>query len=242
MRVLFLGTGNAFAAGGRNAMAILLRTDAFGVLLDCGPTTLVALKKHGLAPSCVDAVLLSHHHGDHFAGVPFLVLHEILVGSRTKPLDIIGPEGTKSKMTQAAELFFPGVEEAPFPLCYRDVRPGESVRTGALSAGAFEVDHYSNGVALGYRASLGDKSVVFSGDTAWTDELVRQSKDADLFICECSSFEKPLDRHMRHADLVQHRDEIEAQRTLLVHPGDDVLAREKELVFELAHDGMEVEL
>ena len=242
MRVLFLGTGNAFAAGARNAMAILLRIDGLGVLLDCGPTTLVALKKHALTPADVDVILLSHHHGDHFGGVPFLVLHEGYQAERTKPLQVLGPEGTKTTLGSASRLFFPGSGPVPFPLEYRDLQPGEEVTIGHLRATPFEVDHFSNGIAFGYRVVLGSKCVVFSGDTAWTEELVHQTSDADLFICECSSFEAKLDRHMRHRDLAEHGGRLGARRTLLVHAGEDVLAREADLVFELARDGMEVEL
>ncbi|TDI38439.1 MAG: MBL fold metallo-hydrolase [Acidobacteria bacterium] len=242
MRVIFLGTGNAFASGGRNAMAILLLTDGLGVLLDCGPTTLVALKKLGLSPSDVDVILLSHHHGDHFAGVPFLVLHERYDGSRTKPLSVYGPEGTREKLTQGLEWLFPGIGTLPFALEYCDQKPGDVLRAGAFEARPFEVDHYSRGTAFGYRVSLDGKVVVFSGDTAWTEALVTQTAGADLFICECSSFERPLEKHMTHRDLERHQARIGAKRTLLVHAGDDVLERERDLVFELAYDGMEVTL
>ena len=241
MRVTFLGTGNAFASGARNAMAILLQGDDLGVLLDCGPTTLVALKKLGLSPADVDVILLSHHHGDHFGGVPFLALHECYQGSREKPLRVLGPEGTESKVAQAVSLFFPGIE-ANFPLEYRDLGASEPFTLGTLRATPFEVDHYSRGTAFGYRVELSGKTVVFSGDTAWTDELARQSSDADLFVCECSSFDDPIDKHMSHRDLEDNRTRLTATRTLLVHAGDDVLAHEPELVFELAHDGMEVNL
>ena len=241
MRVTFLGTGNAFASGGRNAMAILLRGDDLGVLLDCGPTTLVALKKLGLSPADVDVILLSHHHGDHFGGVPFLALHECYQGSRKKALRVLGPEGTGTKVAELVSLFFPGIE-ASFPLEYRDLASDEPFTLGALRAMPFEVDHYSRGIAFGYRVELSGKTVVFSGDTAWTEELARQSSDADLFVCECLSFDTPIDKHMSHRDLEDNRARLTAKRTLLVHAGDDVLAHEPELVFELAHDGMEVHL
>lgn len=242
MRVIFVGTGNAFASGGRNAMAILLRADDLGVLLDCGPTTLTALKQLGFSPGDIDVILLSHHHGDHFGGVPFIVLHECYEGARRKPLHVIGPKGTETKVTETVTTFFPGIESAPFPLAYRDLEAGQPFSHGSLDATPFEVDHYSRGTALGYRVELGGKTVVFSGDTAWTDVLARESAGADLFVCECSSFDTPLDKHMSHRDLVENETHLNAKRTLLVHPGDEVLAHEHELVFELAHDGMEVTL
>jgi ribonuclease BN (tRNA processing enzyme) len=242
MRVTFLGTGNAFASGGRNAMAILLRSDDFGVLLDCGPTTLVALKKLGLSPSAIDVILLSHHHGDHFGGVPFIVLHECYEAPWRRPLSVAGPDGTETKLSETMRSFFPGIDPAPFSLAYRDLAAGELFTERNVRATPFEVDHYSSGTAFGYRVEFGGKTIVFSGDTAWIGELAGHSAGADLFICECSSFDAPLSKHISHRDLVDHRTQIAAKRTLLVHAGDDVLTHEHELVFELAHDGMEVEL
>jgi len=139
-------------------------------------------------------------------------------------------------------LFFPGAEPPAFPLEYRDLAPGEALSDNGFEATPFEVDHYSSGTAFGYRVELGGKTIVFSGDTSWTEELAYQSSGADLFVCECSSFDAPIGKHTSHRDLMEHRTQINAKRTLLVHPGDDVLAHEDELVFELARDGMEVRL
>lgn len=242
MEVLFLGTGNAFASGGRNAMAILVRTPGFGVLLDCGPTTLVALKKASLAPAEVDLVLLSHHHGDHFAGVPFLLCHERYHSRRDKPLTVAGPRGTVAILEEANRIFFRGMETFEFPLDVRDLEPEREQSVGPARVRPFLVDHVSRGEALGFRLEVAGRVVVFSGDTAWTEALVRETRGADLFVCECSSFEVPLDKHMTHRDLAAHRDRIGARRTLLVHPGEDVIARRSELAFELAEDGMRVDL
>lgn len=238
MEVVFLGTGNAFASGGRNAMAILLRAEKLGVLLDCGPTTLVALKRAALAPGDVDVVLISHHHGDHFGGVPFLLCHERYEGRRERPLRIFGPPGTAAVVASATSLFFPGMEPLPFPLEVVDLGPGEERAVDGLRFRAFEVDHYSRGIAFGFRLTLEERTVVYSGDTAWTEVLAGETRDADLFVCECSSFEAPIERHMTHAELAKNSDRIGARRTILVHPGEDVIERRDELVFELASDGM----
>jgi ribonuclease BN (tRNA processing enzyme) len=241
MEVLFLGTGNAFASGGRNAMAILVRTAAFGVLLDCGPTTLVALKKESLDPADVDLVLLSHHHGDHFAGVPFLLCHAGYHSHRTKPLTVAGPRGTARIVHEATHVFFPGLS-FDFPLDLRDLEAGRDVAVGPATVRPFEVDHFSRGVAFGFRLEIEGRVIVYSGDTAWTEALVQETGGADLFVCECSSFETPLEKHITHRDLTSHRDRIRARRTLLVHPGEDVIARRQELTFELAEDGMRLTL
>jgi ribonuclease BN (tRNA processing enzyme) len=94
-------------------MAILLRTGGLGVLLDCGPTNLPALKQASFTQNDVDVVLRSHHHGDHFAGLPFLILHDCYVGPREKTLRVLGPEGTSSIISLATTLFFNELKHSP---------------------------------------------------------------------------------------------------------------------------------
>ena len=86
VRVTFLGTGDAFNARARCHAGYLLTAPSITLLLDCGPTTLLAMKRDGLSPEALDAVVLSHLHGDHFAGLPFLFLTYIYDAPRRRPL------------------------------------------------------------------------------------------------------------------------------------------------------------
>jgi ribonuclease BN (tRNA processing enzyme) len=104
------------------------------------------------------------------------------------------------------------------------------------------VRHYPRGIAFGYRLQWEGRTIVYSGDTEWTDELAEYSRDADLFICECSSFEEKIEYHMSYRELEAHRANITARRSLLVHAGDDVLAHRRDMIFELAEEGLEVHL
>ena len=97
-------------------------------------------------------------------------------------------------------------------------------------------------IAYGFRLCLDGRTIVFSGDTAWTDELARQTVGADLLICECSSFEPETEFHMSHRELLGHREQIHAKRVILTHANEDVIGRRSELAFELADDGQELEL
>ncbi len=241
MNVLFLGTGNAISSGGRYNTAILLRGSKTTILLDCGPHTLLALQKNGISPKDIDTVAISHHHGDHFGGLPFLLLHESL-RARGRRFCVIGPENTSEIVDRTTRLFYPKLNSTLFPFEICNIRDKEqyAVEGGAICS--FVVRHFSTGQAFGYRVELDGRVIVFSGDTAWTDELIVQSKGADLFICECSSLNKPIGRHITHRDLIKHRDRIEAVRTVLVHPSDEVISNKNQLVFELASDGMQIEL
>ncbi|MCZ6547129.1 MAG: MBL fold metallo-hydrolase, partial [Deltaproteobacteria bacterium] len=66
MKVHFIGCGDAFGSGGRNYSAYLVETSNHLFLLDCGPTTLLSMKRAGFNPRRLDAIFLSHLHGDHY--------------------------------------------------------------------------------------------------------------------------------------------------------------------------------
>ena len=104
----FAGSGDAFGSGGRYQACIHLRPEGGDpVLLDCGATSLSALKRLGLDPGEIAAVFVSHLHGDHFGGLPFLIL-DGQFSRRTKPLTIVAPPGISRRLSDTMECLFPG--------------------------------------------------------------------------------------------------------------------------------------
>jgi ribonuclease BN (tRNA processing enzyme) len=97
LQVRFVGSGDAFGSGGPFQACILLHAPGHSgdVLLDCGASSLIAVKQQRHDPSQIGLVLVSHLHGDHFGGLPFLVLDGQL-GHRTRPLHVAGPAGWES--------------------------------------------------------------------------------------------------------------------------------------------------
>src|SRR5690242_14001957 len=89
--VTILGTGDAFASGGRAQAGYLIDFGGRRILLEAGPGVLAELKKHGIRADTLDAVIVSHLHGDHFAGLPFLFLEYMWETPRKRPLVIAGP-------------------------------------------------------------------------------------------------------------------------------------------------------
>ena len=74
VRVQFLGSGDAFGSGGRFQACIHVHAPYTNLLLDCGASSVIAMKRFGVAPNDIDAILISHVHGDHFGGIPFFIL------------------------------------------------------------------------------------------------------------------------------------------------------------------------
>ena len=76
MRLQFLGSGDAFGSGGRFNMCILVESEATRFLVDCGASSLIAMKRLGVSPNSIDTILITHLHADHFGGLPFFILNE----------------------------------------------------------------------------------------------------------------------------------------------------------------------
>jgi ribonuclease BN (tRNA processing enzyme) len=244
LTITFAGSGDAFGSGGRFQACLHLRpADGPPLLLDCGATSLTALKTLGLDPGQVRAVFVSHLHADHFGGLPFLIL-DGQFSRRTQPLTVAGPPGTARRLHEAMEVGFPGSTgvRRRFAVDVVELTPGRASEVAGATVTAFEADHPSGAPALALRLTVAGKTVAYTGDTAWTPVLAAAAAGADLLIAEAYQVSKPMPFHLRHADLVAHRAELTCRRIVLTHPSADVLGHAGELDFELAHDGLQIDL
>ena len=245
LTVTFAGSGDAFGSGGRYQACIHLRGPARRepVLLDCGATSLSALKRLGLDPGEIAAVFVSHLHGDHFGGLPFLIL-DGQFSRRAAPLTVVGPPGLARRLADAMECLFPGSSTAPrrFAVDTIELSPGSSGTVAGMTVRAWAADHPSGAPALLLRLEAAGRSIAYTGDTAWTDELVDIAADADLLIAEAYVRDKNIPYHLRHADLAAHRDRLTARRVILTHLSADVLDHLDEVSFETAHDGLVINI
>lgn len=237
--VQFLGSGDAFGSGGRFQTCIYVDYPDFRFLIDCGASGLIAMKKWGISPSAIDAIVITHLHGDHFGGLTFFILDAQLISKRTKPLVIAGPQGLESRLLAAMEIFFPGSSkiEQKFPLQFIELENKIATTIGPIAIQAFNVVHPSGSPSLAVRVACGDKVIAYSGDSEWTDALVSVAKGADLFICETYFFDKKVKFHMDYATLMQHRAELDSRRLVITHMADDMLARLQHVEAETAEDG-----
>jgi len=241
--VQFVGSGDAFGSGGRFQTCLHLSGAGDPVLIDCGASSLVALKRQGIDPLEIGWVLLTHLHGDHFGGLPFLIL-DGQFSRRTRPLVIAGPPGLRQRIEAAMEVFFPGSTRVSRRFAVEFVELGERVMAtvGPARVTACGVVHASGAPSYALRVDYGGKVIAYSGDTEWTDNLVEATRGADLFVCEAYTFEKPIKYHLDHASLRAHAARLECGRIILTHMGPDMLSRRGEAAFEHAEDGTRVEL
>ena len=241
MQLQFIGSGDAFGSGGRFNTCFHLSVAGCTALIDCGASSLVAMRKLGIDRGAIDVVLLTHFHADHFGGVPFFILDAQLNVKRTRPLILAGPPGLRDWYGRACALAFPGERVLPFPLDIREVEIGRANVIGALSVTPFHVVHDDRaGPCLAYRIEAGGKVLCYSGDTEWTDALLEAARGADLFVCECYTFDKPRKSHMALSVLREKLPAIGARRVILTHMSEDMLGRLGEVELETAQDGARV--
>ena len=240
VRVTILGSGDAFGSGGRLHSAYLVEAPGLSFLLDCGPSVLQSMKRVGRDPGAIEFVLLSHMHGDHFGGVPFLFMEYRYQQPRTRPLTIYGPPETERRVRNLYSALYEhqACEPHPFPVRYEELRPG-AVRTfGELRVVPFAVPHVSELVSLGYRVEVAGRTIVYSGDSGWTEEFIAQSRGADLFLCECSTYETRLPIHVAYPEIAARVADLGCRRLVLTHLGSEPLRHLGELTLECARDGM----
>jgi ribonuclease BN (tRNA processing enzyme) len=244
MRLQFLGSGDAFGSGGRfNTCFHIERAAQGNLLVDCGASSMVAIRKWEVEPNAISTVLVSHLHGDHFAGLPFFLLDAQLVSRRTAPLLLAGPPGFRDRLMTIMEAMFAGSTQVQrkFELEIRELELHERVEMNGLAVTPYLMKHFSGAPSYALRIETEGKVLTYSGDTEWVEELIPAARDADLFICEAYFFDKVMKYHIDYTTLVNHLPRIGAKRTIVTHMSAELLGRGSEIRLEAAHDGLVVE-
>ncbi len=239
--VKFLGCGDNFGSGGRFQTCIFVQSKSAKFLIDCGASSLVAMKQFGVSLLDVDTILITHLHGDHFAGIPFFILDSQLISRRTAPLLIAGPPGLEDRIYRAMEVMFPGSSSVKqkFEITYFEIPESTPATIGDLLVTAEKVIHGSGAPSYALRVECDGKTIAYTGDTEWTDSLIKIASGADLFIAEAYYFEKKMKNHLNYRTLLDRRQELQCKRIILTHMSDDMLERLDSLEFEYAEDDKE---
>ncbi len=247
MRLTVVGSGDAFGSGGRFNTCFHLAIGEKRVLIDCGASTHVALNAHGIDPNSIDAIIFSHLHGDHFGGIPFVMLDGQFLHPRERPLLFAGPPGTRERINALLEVFFPGSTKSKwrFPWSVTEIPLETSTEVLGLNVFSREVVHSSGSPSTGVRVSDGKTLFAYSGDSQWTEALLPIADGADLFIVECYDYDREITGHMNWKTLKSRLPDLKSKRVMLTHMNPTMLAKTgeaKEAGVLVAEDGLVLDL
>ena len=247
MRLTIIGCGDAFGAGGRLHTSFHVRSRRSTFLIDCGATSLVGMRRLGIEPNEIDTVFVTHLHGDHFGGLPWLLIDAQYVSMRTRPLVVTGPHGIEARFITAAEALYPGITTAErgFDLVFHEYQEQTPLEAGGVIVTPFEVKHPSGSTPYALRFTIDGKVVAFTGDTGWVDTLCQVAHRADLFISECFQYNVTIPIHLDYATIDANFARLGAKRVLLTHMGEAMLSATGHVDrsrYLLAEDGMILDL
>ena len=247
MRLTVIGCGDAFGAGGSLQTSFHVRAAGSTFLIDCGATTLIGMRRLGLKPNDVDTVFVSHLHGDHFGGLPWLLVDAIYLSMRKRPLLVTGPRGIEARFLTAAEALYPNITttKRDFDLRFIEYEERKALNMGGVAVTPFEVKHPSGAPPYALRFAVDGKVLAFTGDTGWVEVLSKVAQGADLFICECFQYDVVLPIHLDYATIDANYQKLGAKRVLLTHMGEAMLANTGKVDsarYLIARDGMTLDL
>ncbi|HUF52469.1 MAG TPA: ribonuclease Z [Dehalococcoidia bacterium] len=221
MDLTFLGSANAFAADGRYWSSFIVNGK---YQFDAPPTLLPHLKQLNVDLTEIEVIFISHGHGDHFVGLPFLYLEYMYMTQRTKDLTIVGPPGCEEWLEDFAERVYPNIlQEAGYRRVYVEADPAQEVQHAAdITFRAYPMNHAEEQPrgAYGFRVQIGDQTVAYTGDTMFAEEVVQLGDGSDVFVVDCTYCVDCGPAHMSLDDIKVIRERISPEtKIILTHLG-----------------------
>lgn len=245
MKLQFIGSGDAFGSGGRFNTCFHITGERANFLIDCGASSLIAMKKLKISRNEIQAIFITHFHADHFGGIPFFMLDSQFFSKRTEPLLLAGPPGLRGWFLRVLETAFPGSSKTKqrFELQLQELEAGRETIIGELKVTPYQVIHgMPENCFFAFRFEVENRIIAYTGDTEWTESLVPAAANADLLIAEAYFKEKSVPLHLDLATLVKYLPMINAKRVILTHMSEDMLMQRNSVDFETAEDGLTVHI
>ncbi|MEQ9403495.1 MAG: MBL fold metallo-hydrolase [Cyclobacteriaceae bacterium] len=242
MKLTVLGCGDAFGNGGRSNTSFLLTHENEHILVDCGASALIRLKHEQIDPDEISTIIISHFHGDHYGGIPFLLISSLFEKKRIATLNIAGPPGIEAKVLHLLEAMYEGTTEKlnQLDLRFYEYMEGTSLVIDDKKIEVWKVEHSIPSNPHGVRITWKGRVFAYSGDTSWTENLIPLSNNADIFLCDCNFLNSPAFGHLSLKELNERKEFINCDNIWLTHMGSEVLESD-DSTFNRLKDGIRIE-
>lgn len=215
MDVFFVGVGDACDPQHGNTSIHVKTFNGINILFDCGfsvPHSYFAFTEN---PDQLDMVWISHFHGDHFFGLPLLILRFWEMG-RGKPLLITGQRGVADTVLAAMDLAFPGFrQKLCYELQFREIEPDNSHQIAGVTCQSVQTDHSQRN--LGLLVDDGEKKLYYSGDGRPTRHVVDMTRNCDLAVHEAFRLDEEVHHHGSISGCLKLAGKSNIRQLALVH-------------------------
>jgi ribonuclease Z len=197
LKVSLLGTGGGPTVNlQRFGPSTLVEFAGERLLFDCGRGATLRMAALGVPAGAVTKLFLTHLHSDHIVDIPDLFLSPWGAGARRVPFEVWGPSGTVAMMDALRTAFDFDIRvrvnqqnRTGAEIASRDIQEGVVFDRDGIRVTAFLVDHGPVSPAFGFRVDAGGRSVALSGDTRFSENLIRFSKGVDVLVHEAADEE-----------------------------------------------------
>jgi ribonuclease Z len=234
MQLVVLGSGTSVPHAQRASAAFWLETGNGSMLLDCSPDATHRMAQESLDWANLGAIWISHLHLDHCGGLASLLFgtkHAPQTQARTKPLRIFSCKGVERLLKAIDESNNHGLFKQPFRIELNELSgAGEFSPFDGMRCATFKTPHTRESLAIRVTNSR-NKSVVYSADTGYSEELATFARGADLFVLECSFYrDKPVQTHLNLEEAMRIAQQAGPRTLLLTHlyPDWDAIDLEKQ--------------
>lgn len=205
VKVRVLGSGNAFNQNNRLNSSYLVESKEQKILIDCGFTTPLALQQNDIPCNEIDAVLITHYHGDHFAGLSAMLLALSYTSLQKKQLLIVGAEDVEDRVRELVKVLYPGSEKVFNTLDIKFQTITKSFKIGGISVEAIPMIHSVEALPYGFILDFNFKKIGFSGDTCWHAGVVDLITRVDAVFLECNLVKKVGKGHISVEELEESK-------------------------------------
>jgi ribonuclease BN (tRNA processing enzyme) len=225
MELTILGSGTVVPDGKRNSAGYFVELPDASMMMDCGAGTVHALARYGLPWQRMSHLFISHFHVDHIGEIAslFFAFKWGMEAGRSEPLTLIGPHGLDRVLEKLDEALGPRLFEPRFPVSLKMLAPNERIEAGRATVSVARTPHTSESLAI--RIDSDGRSLCYTGDTDYSDDLIDFFKESDVLVSECSfRYRKQGVPHLSIQDVSRMAARARVARLVVTHfyfPVDD---------------------